>query len=57
MVMFQSRNRGSFLFKPIGKVGSMTKRSLFQSRNRGSFLFKLQAETPQNRLPFEVSIS
>ena len=38
-VLFQSRNRGSFDFKPASYQGTGTFR-MFQSRNRGSFDFK-----------------
>ena len=38
-MMFQSRNRGSFDFKPDSSLGSISPLS-FQSRNRGSFDFK-----------------
>ena len=38
--MFQSRNRGSFLFKHQACCASVSMIFMFQSRNRGSFLFK-----------------
>ena len=41
---FQSRNRGSFLFKPSMDTDDPNIRGLFQSRNRGSFLFKYKAK-------------
>ena len=37
---FQSRNRGSFLFKIGLRLFAMPTEQSFQSRNRGSFLFK-----------------
>ena len=50
--LFQSRNRGSFLFKvctqPVRWYGWI----LFQSRNRGSFLFKPSTSTL--RIPLSV---
>ena len=38
--MFQSRNRGSFLFKQGQGETENVRQRRFQSRNRGSFLFK-----------------
>ena len=40
LLEFQSRNRGSFLFKACQIERIRCTIGLFQSRNRGSFLFK-----------------
>ena len=50
---FQSRNRGSFDFKPFYFEATMALHMLFQSRNRGSFDFK-PATTPS---PLRLSLS
>ena len=39
---FQSRNRGSFDFKPKSASSVVKGISMFQSRNRGSFDFKMK---------------
>ena len=41
---FQSRNRGSFDFKPNPQLSYQSVSRLFQSRNRGSFDFKRAAQ-------------
>ena len=54
---FQSRNRGSFLFKrhPFNPDGSS--HFEFQSRNRGSFLFKYGINPSDIDIDTPVSIS
>ena len=56
-VLFQSRNRDSFLFKCIPGDGSVQPFP-FQSRNRDSFLFKIDyVDSLSGRVAVIVSIS
>ena len=54
---FQSRNRGSFLFKELQEMLEQMVDNKFQSRNRGSFLFKSVLPELDNTLFYFVSIS
>ena len=40
VILFQSRNRGSFGFKTYETIDAWEQMEMFQSRNRGSFGFK-----------------